>query len=271
MAHPFDIPRAWWSDVLNQALAAAPLDDRAKGQWRFLLRQVVDAASPENCLATNPEAMQQAMDSGGASLVTGLRLFVDDLMKGRISMTDESAFEVGRNVATSPGSVVFENELMQLIQYAPASPQVRERPLLIVPPCINDVTRRIARADRINTLGFCIGGTLLACALAVTAARGECLAASMTLLTTMLDFCDPGEIGLLVTEASVAAREAAIGGGGLLQGRELAQARPRALCEGQGMNDPPPKRLPRLPLKGAPPADRQGACASAKAHIAPAM
>jgi polyhydroxyalkanoate synthase len=276
MAHPFDIPRAWWSDVLNQALAAAPLDDRAKGQWRFLLRQVIDAASPANCLATNPEAMQQALDSGGASLATGLRLFVDDLMKGRISMTDESAFEVGRNVATSPGSVVFENELMQLIQYAPASPQVRERPLLIVPPCINkyyildlqpenslvayavaqghsvflvswrnaqaqqghlgwddylaqgvlqaiDVTRRIARADRVNTLGFCIGGTLLACALAVAAARGECPAASMTLLTAMLDFSDTGEIGLLVTEASVAAREAAIGGGGLLHGRELAQ------------------------------------------------
>jgi polyhydroxyalkanoate synthase len=314
MPQPFDTPMAWWSDVLDrlrlpaavdrrfageawrsdprfallahtysvqaslldQALLAAPLDERSKGQWRFLLRQVIDAASPANCLATNPEALQQALDSGGASLVTGLRLFVDDLMKGRISMTDESAFEVGRNVATSPGSVVFENELMQLIQYAPATAQVRERPLLIVPPCINkyyildlqpenslvahavaaghsvflvswrnagaeqsglgwddyleqgvlqaiDVARRIGKADRVNALGFCIGGTLLACALAVAAARGERPAASMTLLTTMLDFCDTGEIGLLVTEASVAAREAAIGRGGLLQGRELAQ------------------------------------------------
>jgi polyhydroxyalkanoate synthase len=220
--------------------------------------------------------MELAMNTGGASLVTGLRLFMDDLLKGRISMTDESAFEVGRNVATSAGSVVFENELMQLIQFKPSTPQVRRRPLLIVPPCINkyyildlqpdnslvayavaqghsvflvswrnatgeqgrlgwddyveqgvlqaiDVTRRIARADRVNTLGFCIGGTLLACALAVAAARGERPAASMTLLTTMLDFLDAGEIGLLVTEASVAAREAAIGGGGLLHGKELAQ------------------------------------------------
>jgi polyhydroxyalkanoate synthase len=262
--------------LLDQALLAAPLDERSKGQWRFLLRQVIDAASPANCLATNPEAMQQALDSGGASLVTGLRLFMDDLLKGRISMTDESAFEAGRNVATSPGSVVFENELMQLIQFAPATSRVRERPLLIVPPCINkyyildlqpenslvayavaqghsvflvswrnmapeqgrlgwddyleqgvlqaiDVTRRIAKADRVNTLGFCIGGTLLACALAVAAARGDRPCASTTLLTTMLDFCDTGEIGLLVTEATVAAREAAIGRGGLLQGRELAQ------------------------------------------------
>ena len=295
MAQPFNDRRfageAWQNDprfallahsyslqagLLDQALLAAPLDERSKGQWRFLLRQVIDAASPANCLATNPEAMQQALASGGASLVTGLRLFVDDLMKGRISMTDESAFQVGRNVAMSPGSVVFENELMQLIQYAPVTSQVRERPLVIVPPCINkyyildlqpenslvahavaeghtvflvswrnagaeqgslgwddyleqgvlqaiDVARRIAKADRVNTLGFCIGGTLLACALAVAAARGEQPASSMTLLTTMLDFSDTGEIGLLVTEATVAAREAAIGRGGLLQGRELAQ------------------------------------------------
>jgi len=262
--------------MLEQALLAAPVDERTRGQWRFLLRQVIDAASPANCLATNPEAMQQALDSGGASLLAGLRLLMEDMLKGRVSMTDESAFEVGRNVATSPGSVVFENELMQLIQFAPATDRVRERPLLIVPPCINkyyildlqpenslvayavalghsvflvswrnveaqqgrlgwddyleqgvlqaiDVARRVARADRVNTLGFCIGGTLLACALAVAAARDERPAASMTLLTTMLDFCATGEIGLLVTPESVAAREAAIGREGLLRGRELAQ------------------------------------------------
>jgi polyhydroxyalkanoate synthase subunit PhaC len=264
------------AQVLEQALLASPLDQRTRDQWRFVLRQVIDAASPANCLATNPEAMQQAIDTGGMSLVTGLQLFLGDLVKGRLSMTDETAFEVGRNVGASPGSVVFENELMQLIQFTPVTPQVRERPLLIVPPCINkyyildlqpenslvayavaqghsvflvswrnagaeqgglgwddyleqgvaqalDVVRRVAKCDRINTLGFCIGGTLLACALAVAAARGERPAASMTLLTTLLDFSDTGEIGLLVNDASVAARETAIGRGGLLQGRELAQ------------------------------------------------
>jgi len=265
-----------FSAQMNQALAAAPLDERSKAQWGFALRQVVDAMSPAHCLATNPDALQSALDSGGASLVEGARLFLADLARGRISMSDDQAFEVGRNLATAPGSVVFENDLMQLIQYAPATAQVHQRPLLIVPPCINkfyildlqpdnslvahavsqghtvflvswrnvgaaqdrlgwddyleqgvlqavSVVRRIRRVDRINTLGFCIGGTLLASALAVAAARGEQPAASVTLLTTMLDFSDTGELGLLVDEAMVAARETSIGQGGLLRGRELAQ------------------------------------------------
>ena len=95
------------AELLDKTLLATPIDERTKGQWRFLLRQVADATSPANCLATNPEAMQQAVDSGGASLAVGLRLFMEDLAKGRVSMTDEAAFEVGRNVATSRGSVVF--------------------------------------------------------------------------------------------------------------------------------------------------------------------
>lgn len=264
------------SAQLRKALAAAPLDARGKAQWDFLLRQVVDAASPANCLATNPEAMQTAIDSGGASLMEGLRLFMQDLAKGRISMTDDTAFEVGRNVATSPGSVVFENDLFQLVQYAPTTAKVHRRPLVIVPPCINkfyildlqpdnsfvghavaqghtvfllswrnvgpaqgrlgwddyleqgvmqalDVALAISRADRVNTLGFCVGGTLLASALAVLAARGEDKVSSLTLLTAMLDFSDTGELGLMVDETSVTARESAIGKGGLLKGRELAQ------------------------------------------------
>ena len=262
--------------AMQGALGAAPLDERSKAQWGFALRQVIDAMSPANCLATNPEALQAALDSGGGSLVEGARLFLEDVARGRVSMSDDAAFEVGRNVATSPGSVVFENELMQLIQYAPSTAKVHKRPLVIVPPCINkfyildlqpdnslvayavaqghtvflvswrnvgagqgaltwddyieqgvlqalDVARRIGRADRVNTLGFCIGGTLLASALAVAAARGEEPAASVTLLTAMLDFSDTGELGLMVDETMVAAREATIGRGGLLRGRELAQ------------------------------------------------
>jgi polyhydroxyalkanoate synthase subunit PhaC len=264
------------SDLLRKALEAAPLDDRSKGQWGFVMRQVVDALSPANCLATNPEALQTALDTGGASLLEGMRLFMQDFAKGRVSMTDDQAFEVGRNVATSPGSVVFENELIQLIQYAPSTEQVHERPLLIVPPCINkyyildlqpenslvayaaaqghtvflvswrnvgpeqgrltwddyleqgvmqaiDVALEISGAEQVNTLGFCVGGTLLASTLAVLAARGEDKVASLTLLTTMLDFSDTGEIGLLVSEQSAATRELAIGQGGLLKGSELAQ------------------------------------------------
>jgi polyhydroxyalkanoate synthase len=264
------------SDMVRKNLDAAPLEGRSKAQWGFVLRQVVDALSPANCLATNPEALQTALDSGGASLVEGMRLFVQDFARGRVSMTDDTAFEVGRNVATTPGSVVFENDLIQLIQYAPTTAKVHERPLLIVPPCINkyyildlqpdnslvahavaqghavflvswrnagpeqgnlgwddyleqgvmqaiDVALAISGADRANTLGFCIGGTLLASALAVLAARGEDKAASLTLLTTMLDFSNTGELGLMVSEQAVAAREASIGRGGLLKGSELAQ------------------------------------------------
>ncbi len=264
------------TELIRQALAAAPLDERSKAQWGFALNQLTDALSPSNMLLTNPEALELAVQTGGASLAEGLRLFTEDLARGRIAMTDETAFEVGRNVGTTPGSVVYQNELMQLIQYAPATDTVRKRPLVIVPPCINkyyildlqpansfvahaagqqqtvflvswrnagpgqatltwddyleqgvlkaiDVAKAITRADQVNTLGFCVGGTLLASALAVQAARGQSPAASMTLLTTMLDFSDTGEIGLLVDEPGVAAREAAIGRGGLLKGRELAQ------------------------------------------------
>ena len=264
------------SELLRQTLDTAPLDERSKAQWGFVLRQVVDALSPANCLATNPEALQAALDSGGASLVEGTRLFMEDFAKGRVSMTDDTAFEVGRNVATSPGSVVFENDLIQLIQYTPSTAHVHERPLLVVPPCINkfyildlqpdnsfvghavsqghtvflvswrnagpeqgglgwddyleqgvmqavDVALAISGADRVNTLGFCVGGTLLASALSVMAARGDDKVASLTLLTTMLDFSDTGEIGLLVDKQSAAAREATIGQSGLLKGSELAQ------------------------------------------------
>jgi polyhydroxyalkanoate synthase len=264
------------TDLMRQALDAAPLDERSKAQWGFALRQVMDALSPANTLMTNPEALQVAMETGGASLVEGMRLFTQDLAQGRIAMTDETAFEVGRNVGTTPGTVIFQNDLIQLIQYTPTTAKVYTRPLVIVPPCINkyyildlqpansfvahavaeghtvflvswrnagpgqstltwddyieqgvltavDTALAITGADKANTLGFCIGGTLLASALAVRAARGEHPAASMTLLTTLLDYGETGDLGLLITPESVAKRESAIGQGGVLKGSELAQ------------------------------------------------
>ena len=264
------------TEQLRKALDAAPLDERTKAQWGFALGQVMDALSPANMLATNPEAIQLALESGGKSLVEGMRLYTEDLARGHIAMTDESAFEVGRNVATTPGTVVLQNELMQLIQYTPTTAKVYKRPLVIVPPSINkyyildlqpansfvahavaeghqvflvswrnmgaeqgtltwddylehgvlaaiDAALAITKADKANTLGFCIGGTLLASALAARAARGEHTVASMTLLTSMLDFSDTGDIGLLVTPEGVLAREAAVGNGGVVKGSEMAQ------------------------------------------------
>ena len=242
---------------------------------RFLTTQFVEALSPSNFAATNPEVIQKALATEGKSITEGINNLLRDLAKGRISTTDETAFEVGKNLATTEGAVIFENELIQLIQYKPLTAKVGKRPLLITPPCINrfyildlqpesslvryaveaghsvfliswknpgredakrtwddylqlgpfaaiPVVQAISGSKTMNMLGFCIGGTLLASALGVLAARGEQPAASLTLLTTMLDFADTGDIDIFVDEPSVAAREAAIEQGGLLEGRELA-------------------------------------------------
>jgi polyhydroxyalkanoate synthase subunit PhaC len=259
-------------------------DEKTRQRIRFAVQQWVDAASPSNFLALNPEAQRKALETQGESIAQGLQHLWADVQQGRMSQTDERQFEVGRNVATTPGSVVFENELFQLIEYAPSTPTVHERPLLIVPPCINkfyildlqpenslirhvvgeghrtfvlswrnpdeslvdktwddyvedgviravDVVRDIAGQARpggqIDVLGFCIGGTLLATALAVLKARGGVPVASMTLLTAMLDFSNTGVLDLFVDEASVQLREMTIGAdspqrGGLLKGQEMA-------------------------------------------------
>ena len=263
------------SQFARDAVEALEVDEHAREKLRFSVAQMVDALSPANFAATNPEAMKLALETQGGSLSQGLKNLFDDVQKGHLSITDESAFEVGRNLAVTEGAVVYENELMQLIQYAPLTSEVHQRPLLIVPPCINkfyildlqpensfvrhaveqghtvfmvswrnvtaaqgtltwddyltqgvlnaiDAVRAIARVERINALGFCVGGTLLSAALAVLAARGEEHAESLTLLASMLDFSNTGELGIFVDETSVAGREAAIGAGGIMPGKELA-------------------------------------------------
>jgi polyhydroxyalkanoate synthase len=122
---------------LNALVESAEVDDRAKHKLRFFTRQFIDMLSPANFAATNPEALTQALESNGETLARGVRNLIGDIEKGRISQTDEAVFEVGRNLAVTPGAVVYENELMQLIQYAPATPKVRKYPLVMVPPSIN--------------------------------------------------------------------------------------------------------------------------------------
>jgi polyhydroxyalkanoate synthase len=263
------------SKQLAELVDQAPVDEKSKLQLRFYARQFIDAMSPSNFPATNPEVIRTAIRTRSGSLVAGMQNLIEDLQKGRITRVDESAFEVGRNLAVTPGSVVFENELIQLIQYTPQTAKVEKTPLLIVPPCINkyylldlgagnsfveyavsqghqvfliswrsavaeiqhlawddylnlgvlksiEVVRDIANVDQIHSLGFCVGGTILSCAAGVLAARGENKLATITLLTTMIDFADTGEIGLLIDGNSVALREATIGSGGILPGKELA-------------------------------------------------
>jgi polyhydroxyalkanoate synthase len=116
---------------------AVEAPEKTKQKIRFGVQQIIDAMSPANFLATNPEAQAKLIESKGKSLTTGISHMLADMQKGRISQTDESAFEVGKNVASSKGSVIFENQLFQLIQYEPLTATVHARPLLIVPPCIN--------------------------------------------------------------------------------------------------------------------------------------
>ena len=117
------------------------LDDKTAKKVDFYTRQFVDAMAPSNFVMTNPEVLRTTIESGGENLVKGLDNLLDDLERGKgklsIRMTDTEAFTVGENIATTPGKVVYQNDLMQLIQYAPATEQVHKRPLLIIPPWIN--------------------------------------------------------------------------------------------------------------------------------------
>ncbi|MCP3677303.1 MAG: class I poly(R)-hydroxyalkanoic acid synthase, partial [Deltaproteobacteria bacterium] len=123
----------WLLDRIDEST----LDDNTRSKCTFYTKQYIDAISPSNFALTNPDVIRETIESKGQNLIRGLKNLTEDMKKGRISMTDESAFEIGKNLATTAGSVVFQNEMMQLIHYRPLTEQVNELPLLIVPPCIN--------------------------------------------------------------------------------------------------------------------------------------
>jgi len=123
--------------LLKQMAEAVQGDEKTKSRIRFAVEQWLAASAPSNFLAFNAEAQKQAIETKGASIAKGLQNLMHDMRQGHVSMTDESQFEVGRNVATTEGAVVFENELFQLLEYKPLTEEVYERPLLLVPPCIN--------------------------------------------------------------------------------------------------------------------------------------
>jgi polyhydroxyalkanoate synthase len=132
------ITSRWADDLLDNT---SGLDERTRQKAEFYLRQVSSALSPSNFPMTNPEVLRETLKSNAENLVKGMSYLAEDMGRSgdllRISQTDASAFEVGRNLATTPGKVVYQNDLFQLIQYAPSTETVRERPLLIVPPWIN--------------------------------------------------------------------------------------------------------------------------------------
>lgn len=261
--------------TLTQMADAVQTDAKTRARIRFAVEQLTAAAAPSNFMALNAEAQQKALETQGESIAKGIQNLLHDLQQGHVSMTDESIFEVGKNVATTEGAVVFENELFQLIEYKPLTDKVYEKPFLLVPPCINkfyildlqpdnsliryavsqghrtfvvswrnpdaslatatwdnyvedavikaiSVTQDISGSKTINALGFCVGGTMLGCALAVLAARGQKPVASATFLTSMLDFADTGILDVFIDEAFVSYREQDMGEGGLMKGKDLA-------------------------------------------------
>ena len=245
----------------------------------FFTRQYVDALAPTNFLMTNPQVLRETVSSGGQNLVKGLHNLLNDLEKGggelRVSMTDEKAFQLGKNVATSPGKVVFQTELMQLIQYQPLTRDVYKRPLVIIPPWINkyyildlreknsfirfaveqghtvfvlswvnpdarlaqkgfedymtegplaalDYIEQATGEKQVNFIGYCLGGTLLGATLAYLKAKSQDRVACATFFVSLLDFSQPGELGVFIDEAQVANLEKKMNQRGYLEGSEMA-------------------------------------------------
>lgn len=248
---------------------------------QFFTKQYLDALSPDNFLHTNPHLMAETLQSHGKNLLLGLQNFLTDIDAGTsrliISMTDKSAFKVGENIATTPGKVIYRNQLMELIQYTPQTPQVKSVPLLIIPPWINkyyilDLSPKnsfigwlvkqgitvfvIAWANpdshfsdksmadylqegpieaikaiqtqlniqQVNTLGFCIGGTLLSMLLAYHKAQQIHTIRSATFLATMIDFSDPGDIAVFLDEKQIEKLEIHMQKKGYLEGDLMASA-----------------------------------------------
>ncbi|HEX6092258.1 MAG TPA: class I poly(R)-hydroxyalkanoic acid synthase [Dongiaceae bacterium] len=255
------------------------LDDKTAKKVDFYTRQFVDAMAPSNFLFTNPEVLRTTMESGGENLVKGLQNLLGDLERGKgrlhIKMTDLDAFKIGENIAITPGKVVYQNDLLQLIQYTPTTEKVQRRPLLIIPPWINkfyildlreknsfikwavaqgqtvfvvswvnpdeklaaksfedymvegplaalDAMEKATGEKEFNVIGYCLGGTLLASTLAYMATKKDKRIASATFFTTLVDFKEPGELGVFIDEEQLAALEQRMSEKGYLEGSSMA-------------------------------------------------
>ncbi len=266
---------------LHQSLGSVEgLDEKTAKKVDFYTRQYIDALSPSNFLLTNPEALRETVSSGGQNLVKGLNNLLEDLTQGdgkklRVRMTDSKAFKLGENLAMTKGKVVFQNEIMQLIQYEPLTDKVHATPLLIIPPWINkfyildmrennsfvrwaveqghtvfmvswvnpdeklahkrfedyltegslaalDVVRDITGEAQANVIGYCLGGTLLACTLAWLAEKKQKRISSATFFVAMIDFERPGELEVFIDEQQVTALEKKMAERGYLEGSEMA-------------------------------------------------
>ena len=270
------ITTRWLEQVLDETEG---LDERTRQRAEFYLKQLASALSPSNFPMTNPVVLRETLSSNGRNLLDGMANFMRDLDKSgdvlSISQTDVEAFEVGRNIATTPGKVIFQNDLVQLIQYAPTTDSVHATPLLIVPPWINkfyildlgpqksfirymvsqgftvfvlswvnpderlkdktfeeymtegllaatDAAKRETGVEKVNVIGYCVGGTLLGTALAYLAARGEEPFASATFFAAQVDFTKAGDLMLFIDDTQLKALEEMMAERGFLDGSRMA-------------------------------------------------
>jgi polyhydroxyalkanoate synthase len=267
----------WLNDLVSSAEGVDPIQKR---RTEFFTRMLTDAFSPANFLLTNPVALREAVQTRGQSVLRGVENFAADLERGggqlAISQTDFGRFKVGENVATAPGKVVFQNDIIQLLQFSPSTETVCEVPLLIFPPWINkfyimdlrpensmirwlasqgftvfvtswvnpdprlatktmedylnegiyaaiDAVARQTGVKTVNTVGYCIGGTLLSCALAHMAARGDRRVASATFFAAQQDFSEAGDLLIFTNEDWLRDLEKRMdAGGGVLDGKTMA-------------------------------------------------
>ncbi|MCC7428462.1 MAG: class I poly(R)-hydroxyalkanoic acid synthase, partial [Alphaproteobacteria bacterium] len=255
------------------------VDEKTAQKVDFYTRQFVDAMAPSNFVLTNPEVLRKTAETGGENLIKGLSNLLADLERGKgrlsVKMTDMDAFKVGQNIALTPGKVVFQNDLMQLVQYTPTTEKVLKRPLLIIPPWINKyyildlrpknsfikwavdqghtvfviswvnpdeklaaktfddymeegplaalaAIEKATGENQVNAIGYCLGGTLLACLLSWMALKGDDRVKSATFFTTMVDFEEAGELSVFIDEEQLRALEEKMGKRGFLEGHEMA-------------------------------------------------
>ena len=268
----------WLNSLVSQVQDVDPI---AKRRVEFFMKMLTDAFSPSNFLVSNPAALREAMQTQGASLLKGMETFADDMTRGggqlAISQTDYQMFKIGENVATAPGKVVFQNEVLQLLQFNPTTEQVHEIPLLIFPPWINkfyildlrpensmirwladqgftvfvaswvnpdvemaaktfedymiegiyaatDAVMAQAGVDRVNTVGYCIGGTLLSSTLAHMAAKNDKRIASATFFAAQQDFAEAGDLLLFTNDDWLSDLEKQMdAAGGVLSGQAMAE------------------------------------------------
>jgi len=268
----------WASRLVKEANG---VDPHTRRKAEFYVRQFTDALSPANFVLTNPELLRETLRSNAGNLVSGMQMLAEDVKAGRgqlkIRHSDVTTFEVGRNLAITPGKVIYQNDLMQLIQYAPTTCAVLKRPILIVPPWINKyyildlvpqksfvkwcvdrgltvfviswvnpdarlaskgfedymregplaalaVVTAVTGKEKIHTLGYCAGGTLLAATMAYMAAKGDDRALSATLLATQVDFTHAGEILNFIDEEQVQRLERRMSKTGFFDGDSMATA-----------------------------------------------